>query len=121
MKLSVIILAAGLGKRMRSATPKVLHHLADKPLVRHVIDTALNLQPENIYLVYGHGGEQVRQVLNDLNLNWVEQTQQLGTGHAVAQAMPQISDDNQVLILYGDVPLISLATLEKLIALKSME
>jgi bifunctional UDP-N-acetylglucosamine pyrophosphorylase/glucosamine-1-phosphate N-acetyltransferase len=114
MKLSVIILAAGLGKRMRSATPKVLHHLANKPLIRHVIDIALNLKPENIYLVYGHGGEQVRQVLNDLNLNWVEQTQQLGTGHAVAQAMPEISDDNQVLILYGDVPLISIATLEKL-------
>jgi len=120
MKLSIIILAAGLGKRMRSARPKVLHPLADKPLIHHVIDTALNLKPRNLSLVYGHGGEQVRQALNNLNNNlkihWVEQTQQLGTGHAVAQAMPLIPDDSQVLILYGDVPLIRVATLENLTA-----
>jgi len=114
MKLSIIILAAGLGKRMHSDLPKVLHPLANKPLIQHVVDTALALKPDNISIVYGHGGEQVRQTLTNTNIRWIEQAQQLGTGHAVAQAMPQIADDTMVLVLYGDVPLISLETLQTL-------
>ncbi|MDM8559303.1 bifunctional UDP-N-acetylglucosamine diphosphorylase/glucosamine-1-phosphate N-acetyltransferase GlmU [Candidatus Parabeggiatoa sp. HSG14] len=112
MKLSIIILAAGLGKRMYSDLPKVLHPLAEKPLIRHVIDTAHALKPDTIHVVYGHGGQQVRETLADIEVNWVEQPQQLGTGHAVAQVMPNIADDTMVLVLYGDVPLISLATLK---------
>ncbi len=114
MKLSIIILAAGLGKRMNSDLPKVLHCLADKPLLQHVIDTAMSLQPESIQVVYGHGGEQVRNTLANLPVQWVEQKQQLGTGHAVAQAIPNIADDNIVLVLYGDVPLINSVTLQGL-------
>ncbi len=114
MKLSIIILAAGLGKRLHSDLPKVLHQLADKPLIRHVLDTALTLKPDNIHIVYGYKGEQVREALADVNVNWVEQAQQLGTGHAVAQAMPQIADDAMVLVLCGDVPLISSTTLQAL-------
>jgi bifunctional UDP-N-acetylglucosamine pyrophosphorylase / glucosamine-1-phosphate N-acetyltransferase len=115
MKLSIIILAAGQGKRMYSDLPKVLHPLASKPLIQHVVDTALALKPDNISIVYGHGGEQVRQTLANIpNIHWVEQTQQLGTGHAVQQAMPQIADDTEVLVLYGDVPLITLETLQTL-------
>ncbi|MFK5971608.1 MAG: bifunctional UDP-N-acetylglucosamine diphosphorylase/glucosamine-1-phosphate N-acetyltransferase GlmU [Candidatus Marithrix sp.] len=114
MKLSIIILAAGLGKRMNSDLPKVLHCLADKPLLQHVIDTALTLKPETIQVVYGHGGEQVRNTLIDLPVQWVEQERQLGTGHAVAQAIPNIANDNMVLVLYGDVPLINSTTLKTL-------
>jgi len=114
VKLSIIILAAGLGKRMHSELPKILHPLAGKPLVRHVIDTALQLQPEKIYLVYGHAGKQVQEALAEMPVYWVAQTPQLGTGHAVAQAMPEIPDENRVLILYGDVPLITSATLQNL-------
>ncbi len=114
MKLSIIILAAGLGKRMHSDIPKVLHQVADKPLIRHVVDTALALKPDSIHIVYGHKGEQVREALADTTINWVEQAQQLGTGHAVAQAMPDIADDTMVLVLCGDVPLINLATLQAL-------
>jgi len=114
MKLSIIILAAGLGKRLQSDLPKVLHQLADKSLIRHVLDTALTLKPDNIQIVYGYKGEQVREALADVNVNWVEQAQQLGTGHAVAQAMPQIADDAMVLVLCGDVPLISSTTLQAL-------
>lgn len=114
MKLSIIILAAGLGKRMYSDLPKVLHKLADKPLIRHVLDTALVLRPDSIHIVYGHKGEQVREAIANSNINWVEQAQQLGTGHAVAQAMPNIADDAMVLVLCGDVPLISSATLQGL-------
>ncbi len=114
MKLSIIILAAGLGKRMHSDIPKVLHHIADKPLIRHVLDTALALQPDSIHIVYGHGGTQVRETLADSDVFWVEQAQQLGTGHAVAQAMPEIADDAMVLVLCGDVPLITVKTLQTL-------
>ena len=114
MKLAIIILAAGLGKRMHSDLPKVLHQLANKPLIHHVVDTALALQPDSIHIVYGHGGQQVRESLAHLPLNWVEQAQQLGTGHAVAQAMPQITDEAMVLILCGDVPLTRLDTLQRL-------
>ncbi len=119
MKLSIIILAAGLGKRMNSDLPKVLHCLADKPLLQHVIDTALTLEPETIQVVYGHGGEQVRNTLADLSVQWVEQKQQLGTGHAVAQAIPNIANDNMVLVLYGDVPLINSTTLQTLYSQKN--
>ncbi|MBE9563526.1 MAG: bifunctional UDP-N-acetylglucosamine diphosphorylase/glucosamine-1-phosphate N-acetyltransferase GlmU, partial [Proteobacteria bacterium] len=114
MKLSIIILAAGLGKRMNSDLPKVLHCLAGKPLLQHVINTAMSLEPEIIQVVYGHGGEQVRDTLTDLPVQWVKQAQQLGTGHAVAQAIPNIADDNMVLILYGDVPLINPQNLQNL-------
>jgi bifunctional UDP-N-acetylglucosamine pyrophosphorylase/glucosamine-1-phosphate N-acetyltransferase len=114
MKLTIVILAAGLGKRMSSDLPKVLHKLADKPLIRHVVDTALMLQPDSIHIIYGHKGEQVREALNDIDIDWVEQAQQLGTGHAVAQALPHIADDALVLVLCGDVPLINPKLLQKL-------
>ena len=114
MKLSIVILAAGLGKRMLSDLPKVLHRLADKPLIRHVVDTALTLKPDSINIVYGYKGEQVRSALIDTEIHWIEQAQQLGTGHAVAQAMPNIEDDAIVLVLCGDVPLISFTTLQTL-------
>ena len=111
MKLSVIILAAGQGTRMRSALPKVLHGLGGKPLLAHVIDTAERLQPDSIHVVYGHGGEQVRETLADTRVNWVEQREQLGTGHAVDQVMPLLGDGSLALVLYGDVPLIAATTL----------
>ncbi len=115
--LSVVILAAGEGKRMKSALPKVLQPLAGRPLLKHVIDTARTLKPAAVYVVYGHGGEQVRGALNDEGVSWILQQPRLGTGHAVLQAMPQIPDDQLVLVLYGDVPLISRATLTQLLAL----
>ena len=114
MALSIIILAAGQGTRMRSALPKVLHQLAGKSLLEHVIDAAEALGAGQIQIVYGHGGEQVRQQLAARPVTWVEQAQQLGTGHAVAQALPGIADTDQVLVLYGDVPLISADTLQRL-------
>ena len=116
MPLSIVILAAGQGKRMKSDLPKVLQPLAGRPLLAHVIDTARALRADAIHVVHGHGGEQVKQALADEPVNWVLQAEQLGTGHAVAQAMPSIPDDHQVLILYGDVPLVRQATLERLIA-----
>jgi bifunctional UDP-N-acetylglucosamine pyrophosphorylase / glucosamine-1-phosphate N-acetyltransferase len=117
MPLSVIILAAGEGKRMKSALPKVLQPLAGRPLLQHVIDTARTLGARDIHVVYGHGGERVRAALGHEALVWTLQAERLGTGHAVRQAMPQIPDSHRVLVLYGDVPLISRATLEKLLAL----
>lgn len=117
MPLSVVILAAGEGKRMKSALPKVLQPLAGRPLLKHVIDTARSLEPAAIQVVYGHGGEQVRGALNDEGVAWILQQPRLGTGHAVLQAMPQIPDEQLVLVLYGDVPLISRATLKQLLAL----
>jgi bifunctional UDP-N-acetylglucosamine pyrophosphorylase/glucosamine-1-phosphate N-acetyltransferase len=113
MILSIVILAAGQGKRMCSALPKVLHPLGGKSLLTHVIDTAQSLNPQAIYVVYGCGGEQVKNQLAHLPVQWIEQTQQLGTGHAVLQAIPQIPDDHQVLIMLGDIPLISHSTLQK--------
>lgn len=121
MELSVVILAAGQGTRMKSKLPKVLHKIAGKSMLEHVVNTAETLSalvnPENIHVVYGFQGEQVKQALSHLSVNWVEQKEQLGTGHAVLQVMPNISDDpnHKVLILYGDVPLISKETLEELI------
>ncbi|QGX39899.1 bifunctional UDP-N-acetylglucosamine diphosphorylase/glucosamine-1-phosphate N-acetyltransferase GlmU [Permianibacter aggregans] len=115
MSLSVIILAAGQGTRMKSRLPKVLHGLGAKPLVQHVIDNAKGLNAEEIVLVYGHGGDQVKVTIQDSQLKWALQAEQLGTGHAVQQAMPQINTANQVLILYGDVPLTRAETLAELL------
>ena len=123
MKLSIVILAAGQGKRMKSDLPKVLQPIAGKALVQHVIDTARKLEPEAIHVVYGHGGEQVQARLAGQSLQWALQAEQKGTGHAVMQAMPQIPDDHLVLVLYGDVPLNrqdTLAGLVKLAGPKSM-
>lgn len=115
MNLSIVILAAGQGTRMRSALPKVLHPLAGTPLLRHVINTAKLLNPDSIYVVYGHGGEQVREALADTGVAWIEQAEQLGTGHAVDQAISSISDDSTLLVLYGDVPLITAETLQPMV------
>ncbi|MBA1444631.1 MAG: bifunctional UDP-N-acetylglucosamine diphosphorylase/glucosamine-1-phosphate N-acetyltransferase GlmU [Chromatiales bacterium] len=116
MKLGVLILAAGQGTRMRSHLPKVLHPLAGKPLLSHVVETAQAFSPDRITVIYGHGGEQVKTALADQHLDWCEQKEQLGTGHAVIEALPHLKSDDRVLILYGDVPLISGATLEALMA-----
>lgn len=116
--LSAVILAAGKGTRMYSDLPKVLHTVAGKPMVKHVIDTANSLGAENVHLIYGHGGELMRERLADENVNWVLQTEQLGTAHAVQQAAPFFKDDENIVVLYGDAPLITKETLEKLIAAK---
>ena len=115
MPLSIVILAAGQGKRMKSDLPKVLQPLAGRPMLSHVIDCARSLDARAIHVVYGHGGEQVRAMLAEEAVNAVLQAKQLGTGHAVLQAMPAIADDDLVLVLYGDVPLIRRDTLERLI------
>lgn len=115
--LSVVILAAGQGTRMRSALPKVLHPLADRPLLEHVVDTAEQLGADDIHVVYGHGGDIVPATLAHCRVDWVLQAQQLGTGHAVAQAMARIKPGRQVLVLYGDVPLTSVQTLKELLAI----
>jgi bifunctional UDP-N-acetylglucosamine pyrophosphorylase/glucosamine-1-phosphate N-acetyltransferase len=114
--LSVVILAAGQGKRMNSDLPKVLQPLAGRPLLQHVIRTARMLDPTDIYVVYGHGGAQVQAALAHEPVQWILQSDQLGTGHAVMQAMCVIPDDHTVLVLYGDVPLISSSSLMKLVA-----
>lgn len=115
MTIDVIILAAGQGTRMKSAVPKVLHPLGGKPVLRHVIDTAAQLKDSQITVVVGHQAELIKAEFPDLELNWVEQKQQLGTAHAVAQALPHLRAGSQALILYGDVPLTKLATLTNLI------
>lgn len=116
--LSVVVLAAGKGSRMFSALPKVLHPLAGKAMVQHVIDAATQLGAARIHLVYGHGGELLRERLarQDAPLNWVLQAEQRGTGHAVQQTLTDLRDEEDVLILYGDVPLISPDTLQRLLA-----
>ncbi|MEZ8020156.1 bifunctional UDP-N-acetylglucosamine diphosphorylase/glucosamine-1-phosphate N-acetyltransferase GlmU [Vibrio splendidus] len=115
MKFSAVILAAGKGTRMYSNTPKVLHTLAGKPMVKHVIDTCNGLGAQNINLVYGHGGDQMKATLAEESVNWALQAEQLGTGHAVDQASAHFADDEKVLVLYGDVPLISPETIENLL------
>jgi len=115
--LSIVILAAGQGKRMKSDLPKVLQPVAGRPLLKHVIDAAHALEPAATHIVYGHGGDLVREALKDEQVSWTLQAERLGTGHAVAQATPQIPDDHVVLVLYGDVPLISHATLAELLTL----
>ncbi len=117
MSLSVVILAAGQGKRMNSDLPKVLQPLAGRPLLAHVLDAASGLEAEATLVVYGHGGQQVPDAFRDrADVKWVQQAEQHGTGHAVTQAMPQIPDDHLVLVLYGDVPLVQPGTLAKLVA-----
>jgi bifunctional UDP-N-acetylglucosamine pyrophosphorylase / glucosamine-1-phosphate N-acetyltransferase len=115
MPLSIVILAAGQGKRMKSDLPKVLQPLAGQPMLAHVIATAKALRADTIHVVHGHGGEQVKTALASEPVNWVLQAEQLGTGHAVAQAIPAIPDDHQVMILFGDVPLVRASTLQQLI------
>jgi len=115
MALEILILAAGQGKRMRSSLPKVLHPLAGRALLAHVLDTARALKPAKVIVVHGHGAEQVKQAFPEGGLHWVLQAEQLGTAHAVMQAMPQVSADAEVLVLYGDVPLVRAATLERLL------
>ena len=115
MKLRVVILAAGKGTRMRSELPKVLHKVANKPMVEHVIDTARSLKPDAINLIYGHGGDQLKQAIAGDDLTWVEQREQLGTGHAVQQVIPHLKSSEKVIILYGDVPLLTESTLIKLV------
>jgi len=115
--LHVVVLAAGEGKRMQSALPKVLQPIAGRPMLAHVIDAARALRPAAIHVVHGHGGEAVRAAFADQpDLLWAEQARQLGTGHAVRQAMPDVPDGAQVLVLYGDVPLIAPGTLKRLLA-----
>ncbi len=122
MPLHVVILAAGQGKRMHSQLPKILHPLAGRPLLQFVVDSAKKLQPEKIHIIYGFGGETIQNTFaNDPSLHWVFQDQQLGTGHAVQCALPFIPQNSQVLILYGDVPLIPVATMQELIAQSNNE
>jgi bifunctional UDP-N-acetylglucosamine pyrophosphorylase/glucosamine-1-phosphate N-acetyltransferase len=116
MRLAVVILAAGQGKRMRSSSPKVLHPIAGRPMLAHVVDTARQLEPASISVVYGHGGEHVRDSLGQNDLRWWLQAEQLGTGHALTQALPDIDDRATILVLYGDVPLIRRSTLQELLA-----
>ena len=113
--MNIVILAAGQGKRMHSNLPKVLHPIAGKALVSHVIDTARSLSPQTLCLVYGHGGDAVRTTLAAPDLAWALQEPQLGTGHAVQQALPHLKGDGTTLVLYGDVPLIQAETLKRLL------
>jgi len=113
--LSVVILAAGQGTRMRSDWPKVLHPVGGRPMLRHVIDTARQLQPASIHIVYGSGGDAVREAFPDADLYWCEQAQQLGTGDAVRAALPAIPDNHRVLVLCGDVPIVTAPTLQRLL------
>src|SRR3954447_11597175 len=119
--LNIAILAAGLGKRMCSDQPKVLHRLAGKPLLCHVLDTARALSPNKICIIFGHGGEAVPQAIDDPSLTWVQQVPQLGTGHALMQALPHLDSEGATLVLYGDVPLTGLSTLNGLLAVAGDE
>jgi len=114
--MNIVILAAGQGKRMHSHLPKVLHPLAGKALLQHVIDAARELKPERLCVVIGHGGEAVRAAAAAPDLRFAVQAEQLGTGHAVQQAVPELESDGVTLILYGDVPLITAGTLQKIVA-----
>lgn len=115
-KLNIVILAAGKGTRMHSNKPKVLHALAGKPILQHVLDTARKLQPNKIIVIYGFGGEAVPQALPADDITWVKQTEQLGTGHAMQQALPYLESDARTLILLGDVPLLELESCERLLS-----
>jgi len=116
MKITTIILAAGKGTCMRSELPKILHRIANRPLLQHVYDTSRQLENNSIKIVVGHGAELVTAILKELDADWIEQKQQLGTGHAVQQTSDQIADFDTVLILYGDVPLLKLETIQMLIS-----
>ncbi|MDQ9170925.1 bifunctional UDP-N-acetylglucosamine diphosphorylase/glucosamine-1-phosphate N-acetyltransferase GlmU [Oxalobacteraceae bacterium R-40] len=113
--MNIVILAAGMGKRMQSALPKVLHPLAGKPLLSHVVDTARSLSPSRLCVIYGHGGELVPERLQSPDIAFAKQEPQLGTGHAVMQALPYLNDELPTLVLYGDVPLITARTLQRLL------
>lgn len=115
MPLSIIILAAGKGTRMNSSKPKVIHQLAGKAMLQHVVDTSRELDPDQIIVVIGHESQQVVTALKDQKIIWVEQTEQLGTGHAVMQCKDVVTPGNDILVLYGDVPLISSSTLQPLL------
>jgi len=115
MPLNVVILAAGQGKRMQSALPKVLHKIAGRPLLAHVIEAARSLKPERIYVVHGHGSAEVRAAFGDIAVEWVEQARRLGTGHALMQALPRVPRAATVLVLNGDVPLVRSEMLRKLV------
>lgn len=117
-QLSVVILAAGKGTRMYSDLPKVLHPIAGKPMVKHVIDTAKQLDSQQIHLIYGHGADLLKAHLSEEPVNWVFQAEQLGTGHAMLQAAPFFADDENIVMLYGDAPLITPNTLARLVAAK---
>lgn len=114
--LHVVILAAGQGSRMKSALPKVLHAVAGRPMLHHVIATAKQLGTDKIHAVIGHGADQVRAATAEQQVNWVVQSEQLGTGHAVAQTLSDLPDNARVLVLYGDVPLTRCDTLEAMVA-----
>lgn len=115
MLIDVVVLAAGQGSRMRSNLPKVLHQIGGRPMLAHVINAAEVLQPHKQHIVVGHGAEKVREYFRNSDHNWVQQSEQLGTGHAVAQALPHLNTESIVLILYGDVPLVSTASLQQLL------
>ncbi|MGH8675537.1 MAG: bifunctional UDP-N-acetylglucosamine diphosphorylase/glucosamine-1-phosphate N-acetyltransferase GlmU [Burkholderiales bacterium] len=115
MPVEIIILAAGEGKRMHSALPKVLHRLAGRPLLAHVLETARALAPRKILVVHGHGGDELKAMFEGGDVEWVEQAEQLGTGHAVMQALPRADAQSVVLVLYGDVPLVRADTLRRLV------
>lgn len=115
MGLKIVILAAGKGKRMESNVSKILHKLGGIPLLERVVNTAETLNPDNIFVVYGNGGDQVYDALKHLPVKWIKQDEQLGTGHAVQQAIPECKDSDKVLVLYGDVPLITKETLKQLL------
>lgn len=119
MAFSVVVLAAGKGTRMKSSLPKVLHPVGGIPMVQRIINTVEALNASAVHLVYGHGGDQLQAAVTGNNLNWCLQAEQLGTGHAVQQAVPYIKDDEDVLVLVGDAPLIQKATLERLAAVKA--
>ncbi|TXL13719.1 UDP-N-acetylglucosamine diphosphorylase/glucosamine-1-phosphate N-acetyltransferase [Methylococcaceae bacterium HT3] len=116
MTVKTLILAAGQGTRMRSALPKVLHKVANRSLLQHVYDTSKQIDENDIIIIYGHGGELVKQTLSELDAQWVEQKEQLGTGHAVLQADSLIEKKDTILILYGDVPLLSKQSIDTLLA-----
>ncbi|WP_218354148.1 bifunctional UDP-N-acetylglucosamine diphosphorylase/glucosamine-1-phosphate N-acetyltransferase GlmU [Alteromonas lipotrueiana] len=118
MSFSVVVLAAGKGTRMKSALPKVLHKVGGVPMVQRIINTVETMQASAVHLVYGHGGDLLKQQIHGNNLNWCLQAEQLGTGHAVQQAADAITDNEDVLILVGDAPLIRQQTLERLVAVK---
>jgi bifunctional UDP-N-acetylglucosamine pyrophosphorylase/glucosamine-1-phosphate N-acetyltransferase len=121
MSLSIIILAAGQGTRMRSSLPKVLHPVGGKPLLQHVLETAHAFAGADVHVVIGHGAEQVREHFRQADVHWVVQAEQLGTGHAVAQVLPQVPRENTVLVMYGDVPLVRRQTLDDLQVIASQD
>lgn len=114
--LDVVILAAGKGTRMKSDVPKVLHKLGGRALLERVVDTATGLEPRSVSVVYGHGGEEIRAALSELSVTWTAQREQLGTGHALQQAISGIAEDGTILVLYGDVPLITHETLREVVS-----